>query len=1021
MKHLKFLFSGAFMGILLIVFAIAIGYATFIENDYDAITAKIFVYNARWFEVLLFLMVVNFVGMIFTKQLYRINKLNILIIHLALVIIIVGAAITRYIGFEGQMHIREGKTTNLFRSSDTYISVQLTKGGETQYFMDKVMLTPAGDQLFQNNYQIGGKQIDLTINRYYPNGAGAEELVPDDAGDPYLDIIVGSSDGRHELILKEGETKDVHGIGYSFGDSTNEKNVRIIRQGDQLQMKLPYPYKMKTISEEGDTTEVEGFSPTAIMNVHTFGSTSFVIRNFIESGIMKFNPGGTGSNEGKRVAQIILGGKYIFLEMFKQKKVKIGDVNVAMYLGYKSLQLPFSLKLNEFQLERYPGSDSPSSFASKVTIIDEKNNVEKPYRIFMNNILNYGGYRFFQSSYDLDEKGTILSVNHDYWGTMVTYTGYFLLFGSLIASFFTRKTRFKRILHQIDEIHEKRKKLVIPTIILFISFFSFQSVNAQVTGIEIEKEHAASFGKILVQSKGGRIEPVNTVASKILMKISKKSSYKGLTADQVYLGFLSDPAKWRTEPIIKVADPSIRGMLNIQGDFARFEDFLDENGSYKLKSVVDDAYIKKPALRSTYDKELIYVDERANVFIMALRGSLLNIFPIENDPTNKWVTPSEIHQIKGHNSTEGDMFENYLRLLNEAQVSNNYTQANNALTVISNYQKEKGKAVMPSETKTSVEIFYNKINVFKKLFPVYMMIGVLLVGLFFIQVLNPKLKFKVVTNILSGILGLAFVAQTIGLILRWYIAGHAPWSNGYESMIYIAWTTMLAGFIFRDKSPAVLAISSILSGITLLTAHMSWMNPEITNLVPVLKSYWLTIHVATITASYGFLALGSMMGFLNLCIIILMNNKNYTRVNLTLKELTLIVELALIIGLVLLIIGNFLGGIWANESWGRYWGWDPKETWTLVTVIIYSFILHMTLIPSFRNSFTFNFMAMIGFGCILMTYFGVNYLLSGLHSYAQGDTVQVPNFVYYTLVVLAIVSFMAALNEQKLKKTLESA
>ena len=280
---------------------------------------------------------------------------------------------------------------------------------------------------------------------------------------------------------------------------------------------------------------------------------------------------------------------------------------------------------------------------------------------------------------------------------------------------------------------------------------------------------------------------------------------------------------------------------------------------------------------------------------------------------------------------------------------------------------------------------------------------------------KPQLEFRVVIKILVVILLAAFVLQTSGLGIRWYISGHAPWSNGYESMIYIAWATMLAGFFLMRESPVTLGVTAMLAGITLLTAHMSWLDPEITNLVPVLKSYWLTFHVATITASYGFLGLACMMGFLNLCLITVRRPNNIARVNLALKELSLITELAMIVGLILLVIGNFLGGIWANESWGRYWGWDPKETWTLVTIILYSFTLHMTLIPAIRNKFTFNFMAVISFGAVLMTYFGVNYYLSGLHSYAAGDSVAIPRFVYYTLIVLFVVSALAAYNEYKLK------
>jgi cytochrome c-type biogenesis protein CcsB len=226
---------------------------------------------------------------------------------------------------------------------------------------------------------------------------------------------------------------------------------------------------------------------------------------------------------------------------------------------------------------------------------------------------------------------------------------------------------------------------------------------------------------------------------------------------------------------------------------------------------------------------------------------------------------------------------------------------------------------------------------------------------------------------------------------------------------------MLAGFMFMKKSPIILSVTALVTGVTLLTAHMSWMNPEITNLVPVLKSYWLTIHVATITASYGFLALGGMTGFLNLCIMIFRNESNKQLINFTLKELSLIIELSLTVGLILLVIGNFLGGIWANESWGRYWGWDPKETWSLVTIIVYSFILHMRLVPGLRSTFSFNFMSMFAFSSVLMTYFGVNYYLSGLHSYASGDPVPVPTFVYYTLAIMLMISALAAYNDYKLK------
>jgi cytochrome c-type biogenesis protein CcsB len=269
-------------------------------------------------------------------------------------------------------------------------------------------------------------------------------------------------------------------------------------------------------------------------------------------------------------------------------------------------------------------------------------------------------------------------------------------------------------------------------------------------------------------------------------------------------------------------------------------------------------------------------------------------------------------------------------------------------------------------------------------------------------------------NIFSGTIFIIFIIHTLGLMLRWYISGHAPWSDSYESMIYISWATILAGFIFQNKSYFVLSATSILTGVILLVAHLSWLEPEITNLVPVLKSYWLVVHVAIITASYGFLALGALLGFLVLILIIIKNEKNYKLIDFNIKELTYINEMTLIVGLVLLTVGNFLGGVWANESWGRYWGWDPKETWALISIIIYTFVLHTRFMGKLNNIFTFNVLSILAFSSIIMTYFGVNFYLSGLHSYAKGDPVPVPMFVYYTVGITFIVIFIAKIKKNNL-------
>ena len=311
-----------------------------------------------------------------------------------------------------------------------------------------------------------------------------------------------------------------------------------------------------------------------------------------------------------------------------------------------------------------------------------------------------------------------------------------------------------------------------------------------------------------------------------------------------------------------------------------------------------------------------------------------------------------------------------------------------------------------------MEVIYNNLNIFGKLSKIFMFTGLILLMLQLISLFNPNIKLRYLKSFAFYFILLLFLAETAGLGIRWYISEHAPWSNGYESMVFISWATALGGLIFAKRSEITLSLTSVLAGLTLMVAGMSWMSPEITNLVPVLKSYWLIVHVAVITASYGFLGISALLGFLNLILMIFRNKRNSDRINHTIKELVNIIQIALIIGLLMVTLGSFLGGVWANESWGRYWGWDPKETWALVTVLVYTFITHMHRIPGMRGSFAMSVAAVVGISSVLMTYFGVNYYLSGLHSYAQGEAAPIPSGVYIALAVVALVIVSAYFSEK---------
>jgi cytochrome c-type biogenesis protein CcsB len=405
------------------------------------------------------------------------------------------------------------------------------------------------------------------------------------------------------------------------------------------------------------------------------------------------------------------------------------------------------------------------------------------------------------------------------------------------------------------------------------------------------------------------------------------------------------------------------------------------------------------------------VDERVNILYMIYTGDFLKIFPLHGDSHN-WGSPEEA--LKKAMSREDSIYlKNVIPLFAESLKANNTSTAKQIATSVKEYQKKFAGYDLPAESKSKAESLYYKLMIFERLFPFYATIGLLMLIGLIIMVISGRKNTSLFVRILSWILFTGFLFHTFGLAIRWYVAGHSPMSNGYESMIFISWVTLLAGFIFSRKSPFALSATAVLAGMTLMVAHLSFMDPEITNLVPVLKSYWLTLHVSVITGSYGFLGLGAILAIISMILLLLSDRNNVERISGTIDELVVINYKTLTLGLYLLTIGTFLGAVWANESWGRYWGWDPKETWSLITIIIYSIVIHSRTIPGMKDIYTFNLLSLFAFSSVLMTYFGVNYYLTGLHSYAAGDPVPVPVFVYIALIVLVSLSVGAYMKYRK--------
>ena len=1008
----------------IILFAIAIAIATFIENDFGTSSAQKVVFKARWFELLLLLFGISIIVNIFRFRMIQQKKWAILTFHAAIIVILIGAAVTRYFGYEGMMHIREGSASNEIQSSETHLLFEAEQNGNVYRFDEQVLFATLGRNKFKESYQIGSEVLNVELEEFIPNPTKALETVDD--GMPTLKVVIAGPGGREEYYLVQNAPQRLNGAIFNFARRPMPGAINLMYRNDSLLVNLPTPMSVMQMATQRRDSLMPGVTyPLMVRSLYSNDRVNFVVSEFNPSArILWSSTDPKMRNESVAGLQLklstgndvqtafVIGGKG---RQGVPVKVPVGDLNVAVAYGTKRIDLPFSIALRDFIMERYPGTNSASSYASEVTLRDARNGLSTEYRIFMNNILNYDGYRFFQSSYDRDELGTVLSVNHDFWGTWISYFGYALLTIGMILTLFSRKSRFAGLARALRKARGKRGAMSAATALLALVLMAPGQLSANAI-IEdelrqINAEHAREFGRLIVQDHKGRMKPMNTMASEVLRKVARKEVMYGQTADQVFLGMLIYPQDWARVPLIKLGkDERIYEILGVSGSHAAFDDFFNERGEYVLRDHVRRAHSLESIDRTMFDKEIIKIDERVNICNLVFAGSLMKIYPVLNDPANTWISPATTRIQR--NTNKGDPFANqffptYAPTVQSAVESGDWKLANELVDELHAYQQNNGGEVLLPDRKIDAEIWLNDMHVFSKLGKYYGLLGFGFLIMFFAQVFKPKWTLKWPKRIGLALLFMCFALHTVGLGARWYVSGHAPWSNGYESMIYIGWTTILAGLIFARKAAGGLAATTILASTILMVAGLSWLDPEITPLVPVLKSYWLTIHVSLIAGSYGFLMLGAIIGTLNLLLMIFIRQSNRDRLMRTVREMTQISEMTLIGGLMMLSIGTYLGGIWANESWGRYWGWDAKETWALVTILVYAFILHMRFIPKMRGLYAFNVASLFGFASVMMTYWGVNYYLSGLHSYAAGDPVPIPSFVYYTAGSLLVISLLA--------------
>ena len=625
----------------------------------------------------------------------------------------------------------------------------------------------------------------------------------------------------------------------------------------------------------------------------------------------------------------------------------------------KTKELGFEVSLKNFNVVNYPGTDAPMDYVTMLTANTQE------IKVSMNNIGSFNGYRFIQSGYDSDMQGTTLGVYHDPWGIGITYTGYALLFISLIATMVSKKTRIRHLYRKALSLQGAKAWAV--TALLAVSSFA-TSANAQEM-VKIDGDIADDFGKICVLYNS-RITPINTVATSFVTKLCGKPTWDGLSSNQVFAGWIFDVPYWETVKMIEIKEKKAQELLGINGKWASFDDFWDNYNNYKLDAPLKKAYKDGD---TKLQKQLRDADEKFNIIRMLYGGEMLKMFPYAGKQGHmQWFAPGQPLGNLKLDEKELVFIKKSMDYLAESIITGDKARAEEIAKKIYSYQHVRGKAVVPTKFRIYTETFYNKTNAQRLPVMLYLTLSLVLAIVSTLSLNNEKQKkTRLVSSVLTWVM---LIHTTLLLALRWYVSGHLPMSNGYETMQFMAWATLIVTLVMQKRFLPVKQFGPLLSSFALLVAMITDGNPQITQLMPVLQSPLLSVHVMVIMFSYALFGLMALIGLQGL---IAHHRKQEEKE----QQLAALSQFLLYPAVALIAIGIFIGAIWANVSWGRYWSWDSKETWALITMLIYSAPLHAD-IKWLRKAQHMHIYMLLAFLSVLMTYFGVNYFLSGMHSYA---------------------------------------
>ncbi|MCB1184369.1 cytochrome c biogenesis protein CcsA [bacterium] len=1139
-----FLSSLKLSAFLMAVVAISSARATFIESRVGRDGAYDLVYAATWFEIVLGLLTISLMLLFFRRWPYKPKQLGFAFVHVAIVVILIGSAMTRYMGYEGLMRIREGETVDYIYSDKDHI--QATLGNQTASFPVRLWKPDAND--IWQKIVLQGQEYELGVTEYWPHFTEVYQEGPGGPAGFNYRVVGHDHDGGH--VMREGEKATIGAAearfvsGGEFGGPMSTSpygDLRVNIDGEPCAFPLDprgntpmacngYTFRLaeyQTAFKVGGEPNLDGPMTNPMVKVaitapdgstgerilfayhpdfsmgHSGGEDDFPGLNlmFQVSRGIEFTTGGEtgirarasfdlvgmdmGNNEefalpagepfalrervvyrddsgdvsfapmrimtsvvlapahsenanNRAAARIVLrdasGNQVdaICMEQDRPQTVSLNGQTFELAYGPTIRRLPYAVRLDDFVLDTYPGSDNPATYESYVTLIDPEQGIEgEQVHIYMNHPLDHRGSRHFQSSYDTDRRGTILSVNHDP-GKWPTYFGYFLISLGFIL-IFAKDLLFKSAAEK-KKARAEKAAATVGALALVAVLAGAAPVQAQDDGHNHDHAPAASgfvklsgpardlASRLVVQDFRGRMKPLDTMARETVIKVTKMPAnmkFEGRESVDLYLNWTMNPTFWWDKDLIYLGFPGLNDVLGVSADTKRVSaaSLFDAQGRYRLADLAAEAHRTPDRDRTKLQRKLISFDERFNILYMTFRGQMLSIYPVPGHDNDKWLDYQQVEkQLTPEQVAE---YQPAFAALLQGLQSGSDQQIMDGLRRTDALQHKYGASVLPSQAVLGAELFYNKANIW-----FYTMMGLLvpsaiLMILYLVNLFRnagrPFTWRNPVYALGMGLYLLCFAAMIVAYIARWIASERIPISNGHESLLFISLAIAASGLIFdfKYRMAAPASLGAFLTAVILGVSTLSTFDPAIGPLVPVLVSYWLNIHVTIITSSYGFLGLSALIGTLIL-FLTLLKGPHRENVRDAIKTLDNINKHVLITGLGLLTVGTLLGGVWANESWGRYWGWDAKETWSLITILVYAVVLHFRWIPAMRSVWLNSAASLAAVSSVVMTYFGVNYFLTGLHSYAQGDAAKVPDWVFIgTGLIIALITVSGIVNKTR--------